>query len=102
MSKRFAPLRNPALRRLLIAYFVGRSGDWFGEMALSIVVLRGSGSVLAVASLWIVSAFLPAFLAPLLSVRLRARSTAGVLIGARSMQAGLFGSIAACVIAGAP
>lgn len=102
MSQRLAALRLPALRRLLLAYFVGRSGDWFGEMALSIVVLRASGSVLAVASFWMVSAFLPAFLAPALAGRLRVRPASGVLIAARSVEAGLFAGIAVCAALGVP
>jgi hypothetical protein len=89
-----APLRLAAFRRLLAAYFVGRAGDWFGQIALSVVVLERTGSAFAVALLWMVSSGLPSLFAPLVKRRLRTRSMGRVLVGARPAEGLLFGALA--------
>jgi MFS transporter len=63
--------RIPRLRSLLGAYAVNGLGDWLGEIALSLVLLRLTGSVLAVTALWLLGRFAPALVAPALVARLR-------------------------------
>ena len=70
MARTSSPLRVPALRRLLTAYAVSGLGDWFGEIALSVVVLHETGSVLAVAALWVAGGILPALAGPPIIARL--------------------------------
>ena len=60
-----APLRLPGYRRLLGAYSVNNLGDWLGEIALSLLILHATGSVLAVTALWVLGRFVPGLLAPL-------------------------------------
>lgn len=102
MSTRLAPLRLPAFRRLLTAYFAGRAGDWFGQIALSVVVLDASGSVLAVSLLWILAVFAPGLLAPFVLARLRGCRTHRVLVVARSIEGVLFAALAVSASIGMP
>ncbi len=48
MSALRAPLRLPRFRRLIAAYAVNALGTWLGEVALSVLVLRQTGSAAAV------------------------------------------------------
>ena len=59
------PLQLPAYRRLLSAYSINNLGDWLGEIALSLLILHETGSVLAVTALWVLGRFVPGLLAPL-------------------------------------
>lgn len=102
MSSRLTPLRLPAFRRLLTAYFVGRAGDWFGQIALSVVVLQASGSVLAVSLLWILAVFAPGAVAPFALDFLRGRRTDRVLIVARATEGALFAALAVSASIGLP
>jgi len=72
MTAQLEPLRIRAFRRLAFSYAVNGLGDWVGEIALSILVYRATGSVLAVAALWILQRFLPALLTPVFVTRLEA------------------------------
>jgi MFS family permease len=90
MHTRLAPLRIAAFRRLLAAYFVGRTGDWFGEIALSVVVLGSGGSALTVALLWTASTFLPAPVAPVLASRLRRYPAVRVAMVFRAVEGCIF------------
>ncbi len=91
-------MRPPALRRLLTGYAVSGLGDWFGEIALSVVVFHATGSVLAVTALWIAGRILPALAGPPLVARL-ARVRVPALYGA---EAACFGVLAIAVAAHAP
>jgi hypothetical protein len=48
-----AALQLRPYRRLLAAYTVNAAGDWIGEIALSVLILERTRSVLAVSALWI-------------------------------------------------
>ena len=102
MPTRLAPLRIAAFRRLLAAYFVGRTGDWFGEIALSVVVVNAGGNALEVALLWTASTFLPAPLGPLLASRLRRYPVGRVVVIARAIEACIFAAIAVAAAIGTP
>jgi ENTS family enterobactin (siderophore) exporter len=94
MHTRLAPLRIAAFRRLLAAYFIGRTGDWFGEIALSVVVLHSGGSALTVALLWTASTFLPAPVGPVLASRLRRYPAASVVMVSRAVEGCIFAIVA--------
>ncbi len=66
------PLRSSTFRHLAAAYWVNELGNWFGEIALAILVFDRTHSPLATATLFLTLRFLPALLAPLLTVRLEA------------------------------
>src|SRR4051794_30237095 len=93
-----SPLHLPALRRLLTGYGVSGIGDWFGEIALSILVFRETGSVLAVSALWLAGRIIPALIGPPLVTRLRHVRVPVLYV----MQATLFAILAAAAAAGAP
>jgi predicted MFS family arabinose efflux permease len=63
------PLRLPAYRRLVAAYGVDALGTWLGEIALAVLVLRETGSAVAVAAVWVVGQFVPSLVVPLLVAR---------------------------------
>ena len=63
--------RIPRLRALLGAFAVNGLGDWLGEIALSLIVLHLTGSVLALTAVWVLGRFAPAIVAPALVARLR-------------------------------
>ena len=65
-----APLRSARFRRLAISYWVNDLGNWLGEIALAVLVFDRTGSALATAALFLSMRFLPAFLGPLLTIRL--------------------------------
>ena len=66
------PLRSSTFRHLAAGYWVNDLGNWFGEIALAILVFDRTGSALATATLFLTLRFLPALLAPLLTVRAEA------------------------------
>jgi predicted MFS family arabinose efflux permease len=66
------PLRSSTFRHLAAGYWVNELGNWFGEIALAILVFDRTRSPLATATLFLVLRFLPALLAPLLTVRVEA------------------------------
>jgi hypothetical protein len=98
MSRALHPLRLPALRRLLAGYAVSGFGDWFGEIALSVLVFRETHSVVAVSALWIVGRIVPALAGPPLVVRL-AGLRVPVLYAA---EAAVFAVLALAAAGGAP
>ncbi|HUR84393.1 MAG TPA: MFS transporter [Solirubrobacteraceae bacterium] len=91
-------MRQPALRRLLTGYAVSGLGDWFGEIALSVVVFHATGSVLAVTALWIAGRIVPAIAGPPLVARL-GRVRVPLLYAA---EAAVFGILALAVLRHAP
>ncbi|HEX2016010.1 MAG TPA: MFS transporter, partial [Solirubrobacteraceae bacterium] len=70
MGRLRTALRCPGFPRLLIAYAVNELGDSFGLVALSVLVFDRTGDPLATAALFLVSKFLPALVAPLVTARL--------------------------------
>jgi len=64
------PLRSSTFRHLAAGYWVNELGNWFGEIALAILVYDRTRSPLATATLFVMLRFLPALLAPLLTVRI--------------------------------
>jgi MFS family permease len=76
------PLRSAAFRHLAAAYWVNEFGNWIGEIALTLLVYDRTHSALATAGLFLALRFLPALVAPFLTVRvetLRARVVVTVL-----------------------
>jgi Transmembrane secretion effector len=66
------PLQSSTFRHLAAGYWVNELGNWFGEIALAILVYNRTDSPLATATLFLALRFLPALLAPLLTVRIEA------------------------------
>jgi MFS family permease len=66
------PLRSSTFRHLAAGYWVNELGNWIGEIALAILVFDRTRSPLATATLFLALRFLPALLAPLLTVRVEA------------------------------
>lgn len=97
-----APLRLPAYRRLLGAYSVNNLGDWLGEIALSLLILHATGSVLAVTALWVLGRFVPGLLAPLAVTALERTGSPRRLPGVHVAEAALFGALAVAAAGGAP
>jgi hypothetical protein len=97
-----APLRLPVYRRLLSAYSVNNLGDWLGEIALSLLVLHATGSVLAVTTLWVLGRFVPGLLAPLAVAALERVRSPWLVPALHLAEAGLFAALAAAAVAGAP
>ena len=97
-----APLRLPGYRRLLGAYSVNNLGDWLGEIALSLLILHSTGSVLAVTALWVLGRFVPGLLAPLAVATLERSGSPRLLPGVHVAEAALFGALALAAAGGAP
>ncbi|MGA8364843.1 MAG: hypothetical protein WB709_10020, partial [Solirubrobacteraceae bacterium] len=74
-----SPLRDPKLRRIVVAYTVNRLGTWFGFIALSVAVYEHTHSAIAVAALLVAGQVLPAFVVPALVARVEASSRRGEL-----------------------
>ena len=96
------PLRLPGYRRLLGAYSINNLGDWLGEIALSLLILHSTGSVLAVTALWVLGRFVPGLLAPLAVAALERTGSPRLLPGLHVAEAALFGVLALAAARGAP
>jgi len=70
MQGALQPLKVPGFARLAAAYLVNEVGDWFGQIALAILVFAHTGSALATAGLFVAGKFVPAIAAPPLTARL--------------------------------
>ena len=57
-------------RRLLLTYGVNWLGNWLGQIALTVILFRKTGSPLAVAALWGLWTCVPALVTPALVARL--------------------------------
>ena len=101
-SPSLTPLRLPPYRRLLSAYSINNLGDWVGEIALSLLILHETGSVLAVTALWVLGRFVPGLLAPLAVAALERRGSPRLLSALHLVQAALYAGLAAAALAGAP
>jgi len=102
MSLPLSPLRLPAVRRLLTAYAVNATGNWLGEIALSLLILRATGSVLAVATLWVLGRFAPSLVAPALLARVQRRYGSRLLFALHAGEAAVFAALTACAVLGLP
>jgi hypothetical protein len=100
MSLSIAPLQLITFRRLLTAYTINATGDWLGQIALSLVVLRATGSVFAVGMLWTFCRFLPALIAPLLLDRAMRRGGRRLLYLAYAGEAIVFAAVAGAAALG--
>jgi MFS family permease len=88
------PLREPGFRPLVAGFFVNELGDWFGSVALAILVFDQTGSPLATAGLFMAMQFLPAFLAPPLVARLELLRSGRALPWVYAAEAVVFGLLA--------
>ncbi|HEV3319282.1 MAG TPA: MFS transporter [Solirubrobacteraceae bacterium] len=92
------PLRDPRLRRIIVAYTVNRLGTWFGFIALTLAVFDHTNSAVAVAALLVTGQAIPAFLTPALVARLEASSRRGLLSGLYLFEAVATASLAALLL----
>ncbi|MDE3130640.1 MAG: MFS transporter, partial [Acidobacteriota bacterium] len=88
------PLRSAGFRHLAAGYWVNEFGNWIGEIALTLLVFDRTGSALASATLFLALRFLPALLAPLLTVRVEVVSPRVALAGLYLLEAVFFVGIA--------
>ena len=94
MRASLQPLREPGFRPLVTGFFVNELGDWFGSVALAILVFDQTGSPLATAGLFMATQFLPAFLAPPLVARLELLRSGRALPWVYAAEALVFGLLA--------
>ncbi len=66
------PLKAVTFRHLAFGYWANEFGNWFGEIALAVLVFDRTGSALATAALFLALRFLPALVAPVITVRVEA------------------------------
>lgn len=85
-------LRLPAYRRLLAAYTLNELAWLVGELALSLLVYRRTGSALGATAFFLCTQLVPALLSPIVSSRLDHRS-AGLLPGLYGLQAVAFAAL---------
>ncbi len=90
----FRPLRLPAFRHLATAYTTNELGNWFGDVALAILVFDRTGKPLATAALFLALRFLPAVLAPLLASRVESAPARRILPGLYAAEALIFAALA--------
>lgn len=88
------PLRAATFRHLAAGYWVNELGNWFGEIALAILVFDRTGSALATAGLFLSLRFLPAPLAPFLTVRLEVARPHLTLAAMYALEGAFFGLMA--------
>lgn len=84
----------PAYRRLLTAYGLNELTWSVGTIALAVLVYRRTGSALGSTAFFVSSQFLPAFLSPVLAVRLAGGAPRRVLPALYVVEAILFGVLA--------
>ena len=94
MRASLLPLREPGFRPLVAGFFVNELGDWFGSVALAILVFDQTGSPIATAGLFMATQFLPAFLAPPLVARLELLRSGRALPWVYAAEALVFGLLA--------
>ena len=102
MRTTIAPLALPRFRRLIGAYGVNATGDWLGEIALSVLLLHSGGGIVAVGALWVLGRFVPALVAPAASAWLSRRGPARLVSWLHAGESLLFGVLAVAAAAGAP
>jgi hypothetical protein len=87
-------LRSASFRHLALALWINEFGNWIGEIALAIVIYNRTRSPLATASLFLAMRFLPALVAPLLTVRAEAIRPRVILPFMYLAEAALYGGLA--------
>lgn len=87
-------LQSGRLRRILAAYTINRLGTWFGVIALMVAVFDHTHSALAVAALLFAAQALPAFVVPLLVVRVEASKRGAELSGLYFFEAAATAALA--------
>jgi hypothetical protein len=92
------PLRDPKLRRIVVAYTVNRLGTWFGFIALAVAVFHHTHSAIAVAALLLTGQVLPAFVTPALVARVEASTRRGELSGLYLFEASATAALAALLL----
>lgn len=88
------PLRSAVFRHLAAAYWVNEFGNWIGEIALTILVYDRTHSPLGTAALFLAMRFVPALLAPLVTVRAETAHPRLLLTLMYLLEAAFFGGIA--------
>ena len=88
------PLRSTTFRHLAAASWINQFGNWFGEIALTLLVYNRTKSPLATATLFLALRFLPALLAPPLATRVEALAARVSLPVMYTTEACLFAAIA--------
>jgi MFS family permease len=76
---RRGPLRVPGFANLAASYAINELGNWFGEVALAVLVYDATGSTLATAGLFLAMQVVPSLLGPGLVARLERVATRRVL-----------------------
>lgn len=89
------PLRSAGFRHLAAASWINEFGNFVGEIALTLLAYNRTHSPLISAALFLSLRFLPAAVAPLLTVRLEVVSTRKVLAVLYLMEGLLFACLAA-------
>lgn len=79
MRAALSTLRLRGFPQLTCSYFVNEFGDWFGIVALSVLVFDHTGSPLATAGVFLATQFMPALIVPPLVARLEGFPTRSVL-----------------------
>ena len=89
-----SPARRLEFRRLAASYTLNELGDWFGIIALSVLVFDRTGSAMATTALFLGTRFLPAALAPALVARIERTAPQFGLAAIYSVEAAAFGVLA--------
>jgi MFS family permease len=89
-----SPLRSAVFRHLAAAYWVNELGNWIGEIALTILVYDRTHSPLGTAALFLAMRFVPALLAPFVTVRAETAHPRLLLTLMYLLEAAFFGGIA--------
>jgi MFS family permease len=87
-------LRVPGFGRLAGAYTVNELGNWFGDVALALLVYHETGSALATAALFVGTRFVPAFLGPPLVARIEVLGARVALPALYAAEAVVFAALA--------
>jgi MFS family permease len=88
------PLRSASFRHLAAAYWVNEFGNWIGEIALTLLVYDRTHSPLSTAALFLSLRFLPALLAPLLTLRVETLPARALLTAMYLLEALFFAGLA--------
>jgi MFS family permease len=88
------PLRSSTFRHLAVGYWINQFGNWIGEIALAILVFDRTHNPLATATLFLTLRFVPALLAPLLTIRVEVMPPRVVLPCLYALEAALFAGMA--------
>ncbi len=76
---RRSPFRVPGFANLAASYAINEVGNWFGEIALAVLVYDATGSTIATAGLFLAMQVVPSLLGPGLVARLERLSVRRIL-----------------------